>query len=78
MAVEQLIDLRSETVEWAEEHDGKAARELRAAARLIRDPQRYIEGFGRAAYETKLNDALWFVNRMIGKLTQRIYVLRRD
>jgi ubiquinone/menaquinone biosynthesis C-methylase UbiE len=76
LVIEELIDLRSETVEWFEEHDGKAARELRAAARLIRDPGRYIEQFGAAAYKTKLNDALWFVNRMIGKLTQRVYVLR--
>jgi ubiquinone/menaquinone biosynthesis C-methylase UbiE len=76
LLVDELVDLRSETVEWFEEHDGKAARELRGAARLIRDPQRYIQQFGAAAYTTKLNDALWFVNRMIGKLTQRIYVLR--
>jgi ubiquinone/menaquinone biosynthesis C-methylase UbiE len=74
-AVEKMIDLRSETVEWAEEQDGKACRELLAAARLLRDPDRYIERFGRAAYDIKLNDAFWFVYRMIGKLTQRIYVL---
>jgi ubiquinone/menaquinone biosynthesis C-methylase UbiE len=73
--VERMIDLRSETVEWAEEQNGKACRELLAAARLLRDPDRYIEPFGRAAYDIKLNDAFWFVYRMIGKLTQRIYVL---
>jgi ubiquinone/menaquinone biosynthesis C-methylase UbiE len=74
-AVADMLDLRSETVEWAEEHNGKACRELVAAARLLRDPDRYIERFGRAAYDIKLNDAFWFVYRMIGKLTQRIYVL---
>jgi ubiquinone/menaquinone biosynthesis C-methylase UbiE len=72
--VESMIDLRSETVEWAEEQHGKACRELLAAARLLRDPNRYVERFGRAAYDIKLNDAFWFVYRMIGKLTQRIYV----
>jgi hypothetical protein len=77
LVVEDLVELGSETVEWAEENNGKAGRELLAAARLLRDPQRYIERFGRAAYEIKLNDAFWFVYRMIGKLTQRIYVLRR-
>lgn len=76
LTVEELVDLRSETVEWAEEHTGKAGRELLAAARLIRDPERYISQFGREAYEIKLNDAFWFVYRMIGKLTQRVYVLR--
>ena len=74
--IDHLVDLRSETVEWAEEHDGKAGRELLAAARLLRDPARYIERFGRAAYDIKLNDAFWFIYRMIGKLTQRTYVLR--
>jgi 2-polyprenyl-3-methyl-5-hydroxy-6-metoxy-1,4-benzoquinol methylase len=74
-AIADMLDLRSETVEWAEEHTGKACREVMAAARLLRDPDRYIEQFGRAAYDIKLNDAYWFVYRMIGKLTQRIYVL---
>jgi hypothetical protein len=73
-AMADMTDLRSESVEWAEERTGKAGRELLAAARLLRDPERYIERFGRAAYDIKLNDALWFVYRMIGKLTQRIYV----
>jgi len=76
-SVESLIDLRSETVEWAEEQTGKASRELLAAARLLRDPDRYLARFGRAAYDIKLNDAFWFVYRMIGKLTQRVYVLRQ-
>ena len=73
--VDSMTDLRSETVEWVEEQNGKAGRELLAAARLLRDPDRYIKQFGRAAYDTKLSDAFWFVYRMIGKLTQRIYVL---
>ena len=76
--VDDVVDLRSETVEWAEEQQGKAGRELLAAARLLRDPARYIERFGRAAYDIKLNDAFWFIYRMIGKLTQRAYVLRAD
>jgi SAM-dependent methyltransferase len=76
LAIEEMIELGSETVEWAEEQNGKAARELLAAARLIRQPERYISQFGREAYDIKLNDAFWFIYRMIGKLTQRIYVLR--
>ena len=74
--LETMIDLRGETVERAEETDGKAARELLAASRLIRNPEPYVERFGRAACDIKLNDAFWFVYRMIGKLTQRVYVLR--
>ena len=43
---------------------------------LIRDPARYIARFGQEAYDTKLIDSFWFIYRMIGKLTQRLYVLR--
>lgn len=75
-SVEQHIDLRSETIEWAEEREGKASRELLAAARLLRDRDRYVSQFGRAAYGLRLNDAFWHVYRMIGKLSQQLYVLR--
>ena len=71
----ESIDLASETVEWAEEQTGKAARELMAIARLRRDPRRYIDQFGQAAYESKRADAYWHVYRMLGKLTSRIDVL---
>ena len=74
--VETMLDLQGETVERAEEDDGKAARELLAASRLIRNPDPYVERFGQAACDIKLTDAFWFVYRMIGKLTQRVYVLR--
>jgi SAM-dependent methyltransferase len=76
LQVEQLLDLQGETVEWAEEHHGKAAAEALAASRLLRAPDCYVERFGREAYEIKLTDALWFLYRLIGKLTQRAYVLR--
>jgi ubiquinone/menaquinone biosynthesis C-methylase UbiE len=77
LAVDERIELGSETIEWAEEQSGKASREIRAAARLLRDPERYVGRFGQAAYDIKLNDALWHIYRMIGKLSQHIYVLRR-
>jgi SAM-dependent methyltransferase len=76
LVVEQLLDLQGETVEWAEEHHGKAAKEGLAASRLLRRPERYIERFGQEAYDIKLTDSLWFLYRLIGKLTQRAYVLR--
>jgi hypothetical protein len=75
LRIEQNIELGSETGEWAEERHGKASRELLAAARLLRDPQRYIAQFGQAAYDIKLGDAFWHVYRMIGKLSNRVYVL---
>ena len=77
LVITEMVELGSETVEWWEERNGKAGRELLAAARLLRAPARYVERFGQGAYDIKLNDAFWFVYRMIGKLTQRVYVLQR-
>jgi hypothetical protein len=47
------------------------------AARLRRDPERYIAQFGRANYEVMLGDCLWHVYAMIGKISRRAYVLTR-
>ena len=43
-------------------------RRLVHAARLLRDPQRYINEFGESNYRVMLGDCLWHVYRMIGKL----------
>ena len=47
------------------------------AAGLLRAPDRYIEKFGKAAYEIMLGDCLWHVYGMIGKLSRRVYILSR-
>ena len=75
MCVIDRIELGSETVEWAEQRDGKAARELTAIAHLLREPGRYIGEFGQSTYDIKLADAYWHVYRMLGKLSSHIYVL---
>lgn len=77
LSIEQQIETGSETMEWAEETRGRASQELLAAARLQRDPNRYIDQFGQAAYDIKLADSLWQIYRLIGKLSQWIYVLGR-
>jgi SAM-dependent methyltransferase len=61
--------------EYAQEHGGKPASRLLHAARLIRDPDRYIELFGQRNYEIKLADCLWHVYRMTGRLSGRVYLL---
>jgi hypothetical protein len=73
---EQTIDLKSEGGEWSEETHGTAGRRLLHAARLLRQPQRYIDEFGQQAYDIMLADAFWHVYRMIGKTSARAYVLR--
>lgn len=70
-----LSDLGSEWGESAEERSGSAGRRLLHAARLLRDPERYIAQFGAPAYEIMLGDCLWHVYAMIGKLTRRVYTL---
>jgi hypothetical protein len=74
---QECVDLRSEPGEWSQERDGGPGRKLLHAARLLREPERYIARFGQSAYDTKLAECLWFVYRMIGKLSTRIYVLRK-
>jgi SAM-dependent methyltransferase len=76
LRVDESIDL-SEWGESAEETSGKGGRRLLWASRLLRDPQRYLDRFGQAAYETMLADCLWHVYGMIGKLDRRAYVLTK-
>ena len=58
-----------------QEHAPQPGRHLLHAARLIRDPDRYIARFGKANYDIKLGDCLWHIYRMIGKLSGRVYLL---
>jgi ubiquinone/menaquinone biosynthesis C-methylase UbiE len=74
--VDQHIELRSESIEWREESEGRAARKLRHMARLLRAPDRYIERFGREAYDIMVGDCLWHICHMTGKLTANAYLLR--
>jgi SAM-dependent methyltransferase len=72
---EQVIDFRSEWGEYAQEARGEPGRRLVHAARLRRDPDRYVAMFGRANYDVMLADCYWHIFRMLGKLAGRAYVL---
>ncbi len=74
--IDECIELTSEWGEYAQEETGEPGRRLVHAARLLRDPERYIAKFGQAAYAIMLGDCLWHVYRMIGKLCPRIYLLK--
>jgi len=76
LEAEECIELTSEMGERIEEETGEASRRLIHAARLLRAPERYIEKFGRTAYDIMLSDCLWHVYRMIGELSGRVYLLR--
>ena len=62
--------------ELAEEETGKPGRRLLWAARLLRDPERYVARFGRTNDEVMLGDCLWHVYAMVGKLHRRAYASR--
>jgi SAM-dependent methyltransferase len=61
-------DFAGEWGEFGQERSGAGGRRLLHAARLLRDPARYIEEFGEANYTIMLGDCMWHVYRMIGKL----------
>jgi ubiquinone/menaquinone biosynthesis C-methylase UbiE len=77
LAVERRIVLGSEWGEFDQESSGKPARKLLHAARLLRDPERYVRQFGQENYDIALGDCLWHVYRLIGKMSGRVYVLSK-
>jgi len=73
--IDERVEIGSQ---WGEVDDGrKPAQRLLWAARLRRDPERYIAQFGRANYEVMLSDCLWHVYAMLGKISRRAYVLTK-
>ena len=75
LRVDRCVVLGTQWGEHAQEHTRRPGRHLLHAARLIRDPDRYIARFGQANYDIKLGDCLWHIYRMIGKLSSRVYLL---
>jgi SAM-dependent methyltransferase len=74
--IEECIELKSEGGESAQEERGEPGRRLLHAARLLREPERYIAQFGQTAYDIMLGDCFWHIYRMIGKLSARVYLLK--
>jgi SAM-dependent methyltransferase len=77
LRIDERIELGTEWGEWSEELAGTGSRRLLHTARMLRAPDRYVEEFGRAAYDIMLADCLWHVYRMLGKLSGRVYLLSR-
>jgi SAM-dependent methyltransferase len=78
LMVEERTVLASEWREALEEDGtGRTSRQLLHVARLLRARDAFVDRFGQAAYDVELADGLWGVYQMIGKLSPRVYVLRR-
>jgi SAM-dependent methyltransferase len=75
LRIDRCLVLGSEWGEYYQDHVPEGGRHLLHAARLLRDPQRYIARFGKQNYDIKLGDCLWHIYRMIGKLSSRVYLL---
>jgi ubiquinone/menaquinone biosynthesis C-methylase UbiE len=75
LRLDQCIDVSSQWGEYTQEQTGAVGRDLLHAARLLRDPARYISQFGQGNFDIALGDCLWHIYRMIGKLSGRIYLL---
>jgi ubiquinone/menaquinone biosynthesis C-methylase UbiE len=75
LQVDSCIVLGTEWGEYVQETTGHGGRKLLHAARLLRDPDRYIGAYGQAKYDIALGDCLWHVYRLIGKLSGRVYLL---
>jgi SAM-dependent methyltransferase len=75
LRIDRCIVLGSEWGEYYHEHVPARSRHLLHAARLLRDPERYVARFGKQNYDIKLGDCLWHVYRMIGKLSSCVYLL---
>lgn len=77
LVVEEHVQFGSEWGEKAEENTGAGTRRLLHTARLLREPDRYINQFGRIAYRIMLGDCLWHVYRMVGRLTGDAYIFAK-
>jgi ubiquinone/menaquinone biosynthesis C-methylase UbiE len=77
LRIDQQMEVGIEWAEWSEEQSGTKSRRLLHAARLLRNPERYIEQFGQPAYDIMLADCFWHIYHLIGKLGARVYLLSR-
>ncbi|NNF63221.1 MAG: class I SAM-dependent methyltransferase [Acidimicrobiia bacterium] len=73
--IESIERIGSEWLEHTLEADDGEKRLLRAA-RLRRDKDRMIDGIGVSSYRGVLGNTVWTIYRMIGKLEDRVYVIR--
>ena len=69
--------LGSELMEWVEEREGRASRELMRLARMLRKTEYYQELLGSGRYEVALANYHWATYILLGKLSPTLYVLRK-
>jgi hypothetical protein len=78
LQVHSREQLGSELMEWVEEHEGRASRELMRLARMLRKREYYQELLGASRYEVALANYHWALYILLGKLSPTLYVLRKN
>jgi SAM-dependent methyltransferase len=76
-AVSRNEELGSELIEFYEERDGRASRELMRIARMRRTREALIAEWGQTRYDTANALYHWIVYHLLGKLSSGFYLLEK-
>jgi ubiquinone/menaquinone biosynthesis C-methylase UbiE len=70
-------EMGAELIEFYEERDGRASRELMRLARMRRRQQELMAEWGRTRYEVVEALYHWVVYQLLGKLSSAVYLLEK-
>jgi ubiquinone/menaquinone biosynthesis C-methylase UbiE len=76
-AISRKETLGSELIEFYEERDGRASRELMRIARMRRMQDELIAEWGKTRYDTAYALYHWIVYHLLGKLSSGLYLLEK-
>jgi ubiquinone/menaquinone biosynthesis C-methylase UbiE len=76
--IAQVETLGSEPAEYLEEQSGRYSQQLSRIARMRRQRDRFGAELGEAHYEQTLALYYWGIYQLLGKLSQVIYVLKKE
>jgi hypothetical protein len=77
LTISRKEELGSELIEFYEERDGRASRELMRIARMRRMRDDLIAEWGKSRYETAHALYHWVVYHLLGKLSSGFYLLNK-
>jgi ubiquinone/menaquinone biosynthesis C-methylase UbiE len=75
--IDSRQDIGSELMEYYEERDRRASRELMRIARMLRNREKLVKEWGASRFETAQALYHWMVYLLLGKLTSTIYALKK-
>ena len=75
--IEGRQDVGSELMEYYEERDRRASRELMRIARMRRNREKLVKEWGASRFETAQALYHWIVYQLLGKLASTIYSVQK-